>query len=809
MSTKNHSTKPATGGHPPLPKLVDLPTVHHVLQAMRELEPGLRMCDSRQKGKASTTGWQLIERGAKIQDWQNGDGRRWDVQAKWGCVVPSTAGLYVVDLDAVILSIERYKDPIEATEDQAKELAALIGGRPYIYRSTQGKGKFHIVYADAANGGQDWRELEGITQAGLASQGGNKIELPSGMVAVVDYRGGGVYPDGHSKAGHVNGARVDIDRRRAYHLLRAMHRKLRGEVTPPGDPEVLAQGYRNERALKAALAERNKATQKAWEASKGLSGDNVHSEILTETARIKWGKPDDRDARLAKLKTEARVHRPDRDTNREIDDAYNGVTPNEDVYDDIDSMVADMNNRYAVLTARDMTVIDLEATAASDDLWPFTMRKEAFEARFAHKRVWMPIRKKEGEGYEQVQARVVPQWLKHPNRRSYEGTMELLGPDEKPRLASAYPIRIEAPQLMLPGDTGRFEEYIEVVLCNGDEAAALWLQNWMADIVQRPWDTGMGTGVILTGSQGSGKSSLFEYVMQPLLGRRLAYSVTNKDEMAKGFNHAALGKALLFWDEVVWKGDRALAQTMKGWTTAKEWNYRRKHVDTVTARNNNRHLLAANAEIPAHLESGDRRWLVIETPTKWSDAEVAAGASWRWFKPYADDLTEHRAQLAHHLGKLEYNRDELRAPPLTAVKREMMMAGTPLLEVLYGFVVAGSIPGDVNGVGRVAGETLASYCDGHMTSADAMAFLRRFLGAAFKGVAKCHVVKQHAHVKDDDGKRWAARLERRAGVQLPQPWNLMALLTPRLPDTRDAKVLQGATWERWKPEGTDDEEQPW
>ena len=224
-------------------------TAAEALEALIELRPGLRWCANRAKGKAWERAWQDAVRPTAKHEWPTA----WQQAAEF-CLVPSTAGAFLVDMDAAFDEgadgewVER-----KPTQAEARELAAALGGHGVLYESTKNKGSWHALYADTANGGRDWgkgqpQAVKGASRAGFASQGGLLWQASTGAWIKFDTRGGGVYPPGSAKAGKVCGARMDADFRRLCKLIRAIKED---ELRPIENTELLGAAYAARHTAKA------------------------------------------------------------------------------------------------------------------------------------------------------------------------------------------------------------------------------------------------------------------------------------------------------------------------------------------------------------------------------------------------------------------------------------------------------------------------------------------------------------------------------------------------------------------------------
>lgn len=252
------------------------------LNRLIELKPALVYCGCKQKGHADKTAWQREKYDAFPAEWAGRD---------WFCVQPHSAGAFLVDLDAVTDEARLFDSEKgrPATVDEAKELAERLGGRPLIYESTPGKGKFHLLYPAIDLGGQG---------RNIASQAGLLMRLRSGDFAQFDVRGGGAYLPHHCDEGEQSGARIDADARRLSKLIKVA---TSTDLAPP-DVDVVAKAMQRRQESKRTVkrykdpqrtapsrhyATRGDRRQRpAVNVIEPYGGGGVHDHILAQTSRI-------------------------------------------------------------------------------------------------------------------------------------------------------------------------------------------------------------------------------------------------------------------------------------------------------------------------------------------------------------------------------------------------------------------------------------------------------------------------------------------------------------------------------------------
>ena len=99
-------------------------------------------------------------------------------------------------------------------------------------------------------------------------------------------------------------------------------------------------------------------------------------------------------------------------------------------------------------------------------------------------------------------------------------------------------------------------------MCGGEVEAGEWVLDWLAHLVQRPWEK-PSSAFAMQGRQGCGKGTVID-AMEPILGSYLK-RVHNIDELlSENFNASIMQDALLvFLDESVWSGNKSTANRLK------------------------------------------------------------------------------------------------------------------------------------------------------------------------------------------------------------------------------------------------------
>ncbi len=133
------------------------------------------------------------------------------------------------------------------------------------------------------------------------------------------------------------------------------------------------------------------------------------------------------------------------------------------------------------------------------------------------------------------------------------------------------------------------------------------MRKWLAYIFQRP--DHVHTALVLLGSQGVGKNSFVE-PLGVLLGAHYA-PLSSLSELISNFNYHLKNAVLIHANEALWGGNRKDIGTVKAMITEKTCLIEGKGKDRIVVRNFKHIILSSNEEWPIHLDSDDRRFLVL------------------------------------------------------------------------------------------------------------------------------------------------------------------------------------------------------
>lgn len=154
----------------------------------------------------------------------------------------------------------------------------------------------------------------------------------------------------------------------------------------------------------------------------------------------------------------------------------------------------------------------------------------------------------------------------------------------------------------------RFCELLRLV--SGKAPLYDYLLKWIAHILQKPLDT-PGVGIVLTGNKGVGKDTVFDFLMEFVLGK---ISSTNYDSNKQFFDKHDMGrkgKLLVKVEEANRKLCMENKDTLKSMVTASDSTFNPKNEKAVIVPNKCRFVFTSNKGNPLDFADGERRYVIL------------------------------------------------------------------------------------------------------------------------------------------------------------------------------------------------------
>ena len=226
-------------------------------------------------------------------------------------------------------------------------------------------------------------------------------------------------------------------------------------------------------------------------------------------------------------------------------------------------------------------------------------------------------------------------YLSSSNRREYRGiTIDTDGPEvinNKINLWRGYGVTPSK------GTAKRFLDYLQTVYPKEWE----YILNWSAWTIQNPDKRTNVALFLISSTQGTGKSTL-GHILRKLFGSH-AVKVSRSKDLTGDFTAHLASALFVHGDEILFRGNRAGADTLKTMITDDTLRLEAKGVSSFEADNRLSMLLTSNHEHAAHISPSDRRYAFVEA----DDALAGNKAFWTSFYRWLED--GGYSKTLHHL----------------------------------------------------------------------------------------------------------------------------------------------------------------
>lgn len=226
------------------------------------------------------------------------------------------------------------------------------------------------------------------------------------------------------------------------------------------------------------------------------------------------------------------------------------------------------------------------------------------------------------------------------------------------------------------GDTDLFMKLIEA-LCDDDQECIEYLLNYLAHMVQKPWELPQ-KAIVMRGAQGIGKGTIMA-----TLGKLTDNfkHLSTADALTGNFNGHMIDAFIVFSDEAVHNGDKAAEGRMKAMITESTLTVNAKGKDVISVRNYIRLFVASNEDWAVPVGEGDRRYFVLDCSPRYK-GQVKPG---EFFYEYNQWLENGGLEAIYYMLK---NRDisefNSRLSPKTAGRVQLLIKGlNPSLKFIY------------------------------------------------------------------------------------------------------------------------------
>jgi hypothetical protein len=183
--------------------------------------------------------------------------------------------------------------------------------------------------------------------------------------------------------------------------------------------------------------------------------------------------------------------------------------------------------------------------------------------------------------------------------------------------------------------------HMREVVTAGNETHAQWVFDWIANIVQRPWQKA-DVAISLYGKCGVGKGILFEWLRDKILGESCTFQTSKPERYITGtFNEGMINKVFVQMDEVKTCSVKETEDILKDVITNKTFVYEKKFKDPIVVQNYCNLLFTSNNDDAINVPMDDRRLVLFKV----SSLHENDGT---YFNPLVDHLAKPEVQRAYY-----------------------------------------------------------------------------------------------------------------------------------------------------------------
>ena len=234
-------------------------------------------------------------------------------------------------------------------------------------------------------------------------------------------------------------------------------------------------------------------------------------------------------------------------------------------------------------------------------------------------------------------------------------------------------------------------KHILEVVADGNENHAQWLLDWIANIVQRPWQKSQ-VAIMLYGKQGCGKGIIFDWLRKNVLGPKHTFQTADPENDLFGrFSQGLVNVSLVQVDEV--KNLHEYADKIKDAITNRTVKLEKKNKDPVVVDAFANIIFTSNNENALKVSVDDRRTVLFR-----------CNSIYKGNKQYFDSLAHHlnldgvacwfyKILKERDLSKYPYDFQSSR--PMTAYYKESQNASIPVEKRYLSAYINGEGPTEI------------------------------------------------------------------------------------------------------------------
>jgi hypothetical protein len=355
------------------------------------------------------------------------------------------------------------------------------------------------------------------------------------------------------------------------------------------------------------------------------------------------------------------VPKDDCDFKRKYEDPAKGsnidseVQQIQELWDGLNKEIEKLNREYAIVNLSGNTVVLHETTN------PITGQPDVEFSKvehFHHYHANQLLRKGQKDKIS-----ISRLWFVSPLRRQYQGV--IFNPDPNTNFDGYYNLYHGFGVEPQKGDWSLMRNHIKEVVANDDPAVDKYIMAWSADVFQNAGGQKPGVALVLRGLQGVGKGA-FASNLGKIAGNHYIH-VSDPEQFTGRFNSHLKDKLLVFVDEGLWAGNKALEGKVKAYITEEFCLIEPKGVNSFPVKNHMRFIIASNNDwvVPAGLD--ERRMFVLDVNPKYQ-------RNHGYFKKLFNQMDAGgREAMLYDLLEYDYSKVNLKEFPRTEALLDQML----------------------------------------------------------------------------------------------------------------------------------------
>ena len=222
-------------------------------------------------------------------------------------------------------------------------------------------------------------------------------------------------------------------------------------------------------------------------------------------------------------------------------------------------------------------------------------------------------------------------------------------------------------------------DHFNNVICAGNPLLQTYIRKWQAWLIQRPRVKPKSIPIFYSMNQQVGKNIFWDWFGECVLGKSLYLCTQDLNSVVGNFNSLSKARKLIVLNEADMQGENwhGSANKLKHCGTEEMVTYNEKCKAQVQLHDYAAYMIFSNKPTPAKIETGDKRFVVIEVPDIFQGQPI--GDKIKYFNKLADLFADPK-QAGAWAGMLM--REDLTdwsptAIPDTDAKKEMVIAQAP------------------------------------------------------------------------------------------------------------------------------------